>query len=254
AIWVFGLCSAMIGVALFGCTSDTRNDAQANQQPGPATAQDVGSKPGLAQYYEPHDVEFTANASGYQLPLDPSKVVNESALRRLSTEAQQLLGQNGFVVTAAGPKEDMADVYDDIEGSNMPVYVTADSLLHVYHIQFDETLKDIEEREFYDDLVTLSRALRDDSRTKYRELSGDLKEAAGRNWAFFFVGWLLLNPLSSEGPSQSVYEQCRAELQLIEAHQGFAASPLFKYKGGLLAVCPARALHAQRGAEALLQG
>lgn len=36
--------------------------------------------------------------------------------------------------------------------------MTSDSLLHIYHIQFDETLREIEER-FYDDLWTLTEEM-----------------------------------------------------------------------------------------------
>ncbi len=231
-IWALGVCAAIIAVALLGCSSDKNNGAQANQQPGQAAAQDQGPKSGLAQYYEPSEVEFTANAPGYSLPLDLDAVANEDAMRRLSAEAKQLLNQNGFVVTPAGPKEDMADVYDDIRRSHMPVYVTADSLLHVYHIQFDESLKDIEEREFYADLVTLSVQLAGHSIDQYGQLTGDLKEAARRNWAFFTVAWALLQGEIWQGamsvalPGTELY----AEVPLIEAHEGFAVSPIFKYK------------------------
>ena len=44
----------------------------------------------------------------------------------------------------------------------MPIFVTSDTLLHLYHIQFDETLREIEEREFYPDMVadeSVDRAL-----------------------------------------------------------------------------------------------
>ena len=41
------------------------------------------------------------------------------------------------------------------EMSGIPIFVTADTLLHLYHVQFDETLKDIEQRDFYDDIVAI---------------------------------------------------------------------------------------------------
>ncbi len=124
----------------------------------------------------------------------------------------------------------MAEVYDNIEEADIPVYVTADSLLHVYHIQFDETLKDIEEREFYDDLITLSDRLQEDSHIKYKTFTGDLKEAARRNWAFFTVGYWLMQPDTVAYELSNEVEEGAGELALIQAHQGFAASPLFHYK------------------------
>ena len=224
---------AMTFVLVFcttGCSQDNGEESQPPPQPPPPTVEAQSSQTAFAQYYQPQEVTVNPAAPGYSLPLDLGNIVNQDVLRRVSPQAQELLTRNGFVVIPRGRQEEIAEVYDDIEDADIPVFVTADSLLHIYHIQFDEALKDIEEHEFYDDLITLSRALRDDSRTKYQQFSGDLKEAAGRNWAFFFVGWLLLNPVSSEAPSPPVQEQCRAELQLIEAHQGFTESPIFKYK------------------------
>jgi len=222
-----------MGLMLAGCVNEGSNGAQAAPQAN-AQISVAGQSPkaSFGQYYQPTEVEFTADAPGYELPLDLSKVVNESAMRRLSPEAKQMLAQNGFVVTAAGRKEDMAEVYDDIEEADIPVYVTADSLLHVYHIQFDETLKDIEEREFYEDLYILSNELKIDSADKYAMLTGNLKEAARRNRVFFLVGERLLEleKLEWAGPDPTIAREYTGEMALIEAHQGFASSPLFHYK------------------------
>ena len=46
-----------------------------------------------------------------------------------------------------------------LEHSDVPVFITTDTLLHVYHIQFDETLKEIEEDEFFGDAQRLTAAL-----------------------------------------------------------------------------------------------
>ncbi len=232
-ICTLGLGFAIVALTLLGWTSHERSSVQAEEGNARISVAAQSSNVGFGQYYQPTEVEFTPAASGYSLPLDLSKVANQSALGRLSAQAKQLLAQNGFVVTAAGRKEDMADVYDDIEKADIPVYVTADSLLHVYHIQFDETLKDIEEREFYEDLITLSSKLGQDSLAKYRDLTGDLQEAARRNWIFFVAGSMLARHADPERvvleepfPCMELY----AELSLIKAHQGFAASPLFHYK------------------------
>ena len=131
-------------------------------------------------------------------------------------------------------------------------------MLHLYHIQFDETLRQIEEREFYDKIWEISKGLLSDSVEKYNKATGDLKESAKRNVAYFSVGLSLLQPkeeqlckdgwkcedpgfasayfkkedlkkYSFETPS-FVKEEVEKELELIEKHQGFSNSPIFIYK------------------------
>jgi len=66
------------------------------------------------------------------------------------------LYKNGFVVIesrAAGNIFEFEPVrvnetYKDLKVADVPIFITSDSLLHLYHIQFDETLKRIEEKEF----------------------------------------------------------------------------------------------------------
>jgi len=233
-ISTLGLGFAIVALTLLGCTSNERSGVQAeeeNAQTSVATSvAGQSSNISFGQYYQPTEVKFIPDAPGYQLPLDLSALANPDMLRRLSPPTQALLQQNGFVVTAAGGKEDMAEVYDDIEEADIPVYVTADSLLHVYHIQFDETLKDIEEREFFGDLMALGEELMTDSHIKYKTFTGDLKEAARRNLAFFTVGWWLMQPDTVAYQLSNEVEEGAGELALIEAHQGFASSPLFHYR------------------------
>ncbi len=212
-----------------GCSQDNGEESQPPPQPPPPTVEAQSPQTAFAQYYQPQEVTVSPAAPGYSLPLDLDTIVNQDVLRRVSPRAQELLMQNGFVVMPRGRQEEIVEVYDDIEDADIPVFVTADSLLHVYHIQFDEALKDIEEREFYEDLRTLSQELMNDSSVKYRQFDGDLQEVARRNWIFFAVGNILLTgdaALKHSFPASEL----DAELRLIYAHQGFAESPLFKYK------------------------
>jgi len=71
--------------------------------------------------------------------------------------------------------------------SGIPIFVTSDSLLHLYHIQFDETLKHIEETEFFQDALALSVGLQKESLRLYGQLDGEEKEAARRCVGFFTV-------------------------------------------------------------------
>lgn len=55
------------------------------------------------------------------------------------------------VVTAAGP----ADVYYRVFASDLPVFISADSILHAWHRTFNKLLMDVEKNVYYDDLKEL---------------------------------------------------------------------------------------------------
>jgi hypothetical protein len=101
-------------------------------------------------------------------------------------------------------------------------------LLHTYHILYDYTLRFAEIKHFVDDLQGLNEAMLATSLQQYESTSGQGQEAAERNAAFFAVASVLLDP-GVAVPSE-VQDLVQAELSLIEAHQGFADSPIFGYK------------------------
>jgi len=220
---------------------------------------------GFAGKYKRVTFETSLQAPQYQLPLETVEISNFQSFSSkitLSDAALEMLERNGFVVieNPFDPREeDISRPYEDLMNEDIPIFITSDSLLHLYHIQFSETLRRIEEEEFYDDIWWMSMLLLGDSIEKYEGYSGDLKEAAKRNVAYFSVGLSLLQPKddqmsTSEGNEfpwideeqvnfteedlevyrfevpQFVASVVEEELDLIEAHQGFARSPVFVYR------------------------
>jgi hypothetical protein len=126
----------------------------------------------------------------------------------------------------------------------------------LYHIQFDETLRRIEEKEFYNTIWEIDYELLQRSIEDYETSTGETKEAARRNMAYFAVALSLLEPdaeqiavdeeealFSGEGkfsPEEAgeytfeipdaVKEEVETELALIKGHEGFALSPIFSYQ------------------------
>ena len=218
----------------------------------------------FSKYYSKENLQFEAVVPTYSLPLQASEITNYNSFIQkipLTNESRNLLYTNGFVVIENGTAENpltlgqtlVNETYKDLKVADIPIFITSDSLLHLYHIQFDETLKRVEEEEFYDDLWKLDRAFLEASVEDYNSTSGVEKEAARRNVAYFAVALSLLEPkpeqitedsrvagettpfdsgdakdYSVEVPS-FVKDDVEAELNLIEAHEGFASSPIFKY-------------------------
>jgi hypothetical protein len=218
--------------------------------------------------YSKENLHFEADIPPYSLPLKASEIANYDKFIQnisLTNESRNLLYKNGFVVIesrAAGNIFEFEPVrvnetYKDLKVADVPIFITSDSLLHLYHIQFDETLKRIEEKEFFDDLWKLDKALLEVSIEDYDRLVGDnapeeITEAARRNAAYFAVALSLLQPKpeqtvqSREDPERVipfdpedtkqysfevpsfVKADVEAELRLIEA-QKRGTSPIFKY-------------------------
>ncbi len=202
--------------------------AQAKYDGGPV-------EPNFAAYYEPWEFAFEPNTISYELPLDINIITNYDYVnQRLGLEqARELISQNGFVVIEHdfgffADDDDIVSPYTYLREDNITLFVTSDTLLHLYHIQFDETLKEIEERQFYDDILKLTDTLLTDALQLYDKLEGDLKEAARRNVAYLAVAAQLIG--SSSPIPAIVSGEVSGEFIKIQNHSGFQSSDIFKYR------------------------
>ncbi|MBU7046257.1 MAG: DUF3160 domain-containing protein [Theionarchaea archaeon] len=168
--------------------------------------------------YTPVPVQFTG--AGISYPFEPDNLT----IFPLSPEQERALKTNGFVVAPAW-YDQFFDVYQNCKESNMPIFVTTDSVLHTYHILYDYTLRILETEHLSQDLEVLTVTMKDISYEYYRD-TGD--QAVLKNMAYFCVAGKLLDNTFAV-PSE-VEELVNQELSLIEAHKGFAVSPIFGYK------------------------
>ncbi len=212
-----------------------------------AEVQDENPKLAFSSHYDPTNVSVTPNVPSYQLPLTSGDISNFEKINtvfNLSESAKELLRSNGFVIINYGHEDDITAPYEYLKWHEVPIFVTADTLLHLYHIQFNEILKGVEEREFFDELVTMSKAMLVRAEHDYNNFSDsepELKEAARRNVAYFSVALKLLqtptegyNGNGSENIREInfsipnyVKDEVEAEIANIEKHEGFQPSPIF---------------------------
>ncbi len=185
----------------------------------PVLVEDVGFS-----IYVPVEASLPASYSGYVLPVPLAEVSNQD-LFQFKNDQEVFLAENGFVVVPAG-YEEFFGLYQSARRQGRPLFVTTDSVLHVYHLLFDKVLRTAEEEYFFGDLVALSRGMLWASQAQYEALRGtSLEEIARRNVAYFAVAQKLLDPVA-EIP-ELVRQEVEAELALIEAHEGFAESTIF---------------------------
>jgi Protein of unknown function (DUF3160) len=167
------------------------------------------------------------SGGAYTLPLDLSQVQNLATLEL--TDAQRtLLAQNGFAVAApvAGQYREFYQIYEQWRYSDIPVFVTTDSVYHVYHLLFDKMLRDLETVHFIADLKSLSSTMLTTTYQQYQALLGTaLEEPARRNVAYFAVATQLLG-LQDPVPAE-VTDLVTAELALINSASSEAISPIW---------------------------
>jgi uncharacterized protein YfbU (UPF0304 family) len=184
--------------------------------------------------YTHSNIEVKPKIPQYPLPLDLEKIGNykEVAQRLRLGGAKDLLSKNGFVVIQSGQTDDIIHLLKFLKGIGIPIIITPDIFLHLYHIQFNETLKEIEDKILIQDITAITQELLKASIIQYRTLEGSVKEAAKRNVAFFAVALKLLEPDSKIPPF--VEDLVRFEIEHITRHEGFPpgeiVSPIFKYK------------------------
>jgi hypothetical protein len=187
----------------------------------------------MASVYKQTAVSFTPNSPAYSLPLDLDEVANSEQIQNefnLNSGQEALLKGNGFVVMPWSGN-DIVEPYSLLKHSEVPIFVTTDTLLHLYHIQFNEILKRIEEEEFYNQLIDMSQAMLKRAENDYQSFTQPtLKEAARRNVAYFAVALSLLETPSTNinfDVPDYVKKEVSQEIKNIEAHQGFIASAIF---------------------------
>ncbi len=177
--------------------------------------------------YNPVPVSLPDSFTGYSLPVDLSTVQGLASVG-LSAEQEAVLSQNGFVVAQPTPGEyrEFYQVYEDFRYESLPLFVTTDSVLHVYHLFFDKILRDLETTYFIPTLESLTQTMIAASQEQLDQLAGtSLAEAARRNLAFFVVAGRLLE-LDTPTPPE-VSDLVEAELALILAHSGATFSPIW---------------------------
>lgn len=194
--------------------------------PPPATAAPVpvgsiDALPVFAAYADPLPIAAPALAQEAIAP-DLSNVRMPFVL---SEEQLQRLARDGFVVSPGSEKE-FFTVYEQARYANVPIFVTSDSLLHVYHLLFDKTLRTAETKHFVQLLRDLNPAVLARADAQYQELrTTPWEDAARRTVAYFGVATRLLEP-DAEVPAYAA-DLVGAELALIDGAAGIAPSPLF---------------------------
>lgn len=182
--------------------------------------------PAPAQAQTPAKISRTS----YRVSRALAEVSNRAAFTKavpLSPSQRDLLARNLFAVTPTDARQHFY-IYEDNDYKNIPSLVTADSLLHLYHIFFDFTLRRVESERLVPILKRLAAGMAAASAQDMKSGAIQIQDAALRNAVFFGVADRLLGgraPL----PDEARVLVAR-ELELVGKHEGFAQGTIFPYR------------------------
>ncbi len=178
-----------------------------------------------------HAAPAKISRTSYRVSRSLSQVSNLAAFSKavpISASQRELLARNAFAVTPTNSKQ-MFFVYEDNDYKNIPSLVTTDSVLNVYHLFFDFSLRKVEAERLLPILKRLSAGMVTASVQQLNAATSDqIKDAARRNAAFFGVADRLLG--GSTPLPEDARKMVSAEMELIGSHRGFGVGQVFPYK------------------------
>ena len=173
-----------------------------------------------AQKAKPYSV-----AAGFKNVANYADVKKKSKL----TAAQEQMLQRNLVMARHSDLRQLFHVYEHNDYLNMPSFITSDTVLQLYHIFFDYTLRTAESEAFTPALQKLTTGLLKESVKQHDALTdAKLKAAALKNVAYFTVANRLLG-LNDAAPEEAV-KLARVEMDLIAKHDGFKQGAIFPYR------------------------
>jgi hypothetical protein len=135
--------------------------------------------------------------SPYTFPLPPNLPAIES-LYPLTDSARARLRQHGFVILAGERHERLSSAYNYAgQHADVPIFVTGDAMLYLFHAVLNDLLKTIEKDALYTDTLSLVQALQTDSLAVYASVPPTqplIRDAARHNVVVLAVARKLFEP------------------------------------------------------------
>lgn len=244
-LFIFILCVIFISTSIFslaGCTSkeidtsDTKNEENKDEDKNEDKNEDKDTvnfttEPTRKVIDVPYNQrEFEAKVKTYKINEDLSNVVNLNQFGEFTKEQKELLAKNGFFVNPT-KEEQLFYIYEKNEYKKLPSFVTVDSVLQVYHIFYDYSLRTLESEKLISVLEELTENMIDKSVYIYNKLENkNLKDIQLKNIAFFCVPWLALEKDIPEWVPDKARDLAIKEYSLVKAQDGFNKSYIFPYE------------------------
>lgn len=177
--------------------------------------------------YEPLNVK--ASVAPYTVKADLSNIVNRTDFGEFTAEHKALLAKNAFFARPTNEQQ-LFFIYEQNDYQNVPSFITADSVLQVYHIFYDFTLRSVETSKLYGVLDELTGSMVKSSNAVAGQLTDpEWKKAAADNQVYFAIPASLLGQ-KVKLPSAGQQKVLAKELDLIAKAPGRVDSALFPWQ------------------------
>ncbi|MBR4733271.1 MAG: DUF3160 domain-containing protein [Lachnospiraceae bacterium] len=141
--------------------------------------------------YDKAEVKYTPSVAAYQAKADLSNV-KDSDRYNFSDKLVEKLVANNFVVYE-GQSSEFFEIYESNRYGQIPNFVTADSMMHTYHLYFAMLQKKVEKGSLCSAVERMSSKMLENSKKQYEVLKGsEWEEAAKLNVAYFGIATRLL--------------------------------------------------------------
>ncbi|HEX8221125.1 MAG TPA: DUF3160 domain-containing protein [Chloroflexia bacterium] len=168
--------------------------------------------PSVKAYTVAKGLSNVANAKDFELPASTRALIEKNAFGAQFPKGEQY--------------KQFYQLYEDGRYASKPIFVTTDSVLHVYHLMFDKLLRSTETKYLTADLKALNATMLQASMAQYDALKGTGAEnAARRNVGYFALASKLIDP-NATVPAL-VQGEVAQDLAQIDAHQGLSPSAVF---------------------------
>nr|WP_319490018.1 DUF3160 domain-containing protein [uncultured Caproiciproducens sp.] len=170
------------------------------------------------------------SVKAYQVNHDLSNITNLKQFGSFSAGEKKFLSQNAFVV-APSTEEQLFYLYEKNSYLEIPSFITADSVLQVYHIFYDYSLRNLESTSLIQSVEELTDSMLKKSIQIYSGVKNSaVKSAALKNIAYFGTAALgLKKTLPADIPAEAK-TLAEKEYSLIQAQSGFASSAIFPFQ------------------------
>ncbi len=137
----------------------------------------------------------------------------------LTPQQEEMLQKNGFIIanipngtSGLYPESRFEDFYyEKVYGNDLPVFVTTDSILHLFHVIFDCSLRTLEKQVFYSMILDLTQYAYNKSLSDYNLIAHD---GSAEYWAvrnstvYFAVATSLISEENATVPAELGDDLC----------------------------------------------
>lgn len=249
--WILCLTLLIFILPLAGCSKKTpapESETQNDPQPSSSIAQNDQNTVGTSNNadikytkliiadnikkeinipYEP--LQFERKVQPYKVLDDLSNIVNLNQFGSFSKEQMGLLSKNAFVVSQT-KEEQLFYIYEKNEYLKIPNFITTDSILQVYHVFYDYSLRRLEADKLIKIMEDLTESMLLKSIFLYAAVKNtEVKEALMKNAAYFSVAQMALKRELPPDTPKEIKTLAEKEYALINKESGFQKSVIFPF-------------------------